>query len=210
MLATYHTAYKRCLFKIVRHFRDEIVAFKRLRKPAGMFYQLQLWQTCWVKYWMEEFFCDLFAVMVAGPAYAWSHYHLCVKRGGNPFMTPMTSYTTHPADDARMRAVLAMLSATGFDIEARKIKEAWNEYVEITNFAPEPEYQQCYPNDLLSAEIVLAAKQGIDEIGVLTVKQGELTPVVRLLNSAWREFWREPTEYKTWEIAQFEHMREER
>ena len=206
-LETYHTAYKRSLFKTVRHFRDEIVTVERLRKPAGLLYQLQLWQTCWVRYWMIEFFCDLFAVIIAGPAYAWSHYHLCVKRGGNPFMTPMVSYTTHPADDARMCAVLAMLSATGFEIEARKVRQAWNEYVEIMNYAPEPEYRQCYPDNLFS-EIVPAAKQGIDGIGMSVASQGELTPVVRLLNSAWREFWREPNGYKTWEAAQFEHLRE--
>ena len=210
MLETYHTVYKRCLFEIVRHFRDEIVAVERLRKPAGMSYQLQLWQTCWVKYWMEEFFCDLFAVMVAGPAYAWSHYHLCVKRGGNPFRTPLVSETTHPADDARMCAALAMLAATGFEAEATEIKKAWNEYVKIMNFAPEPEYQQCYPNDLLTAEIVSAAKQGIDGIGISAAKRGELKSVVGLLNSAWREFWRKPNEYKTWEAAQFEHLREKR
>ena len=208
-LETYHTAYKRSLFKTVRHFRDELVAVERLRKPAGLLYQLQLWQTCWVRYWMIEFFCDLFAVIIAGPAYAWSHFHLCVKRGGNPFMTPIVSYTTHPADDARMCAVLAMLSATGFEIEARQVKQAWNEYIGIMNYTPEPEYRQCYPDNLLSG-IVSAAKQGIDGIGMSTAGQGELTPVVRLLNFAWREFWRKPNEYKTWETAQFELLQEER
>ena len=113
-LETYHAAYLRSQFEMVKHDRRETVAAERLRKPAGIRDQLELWMTSWSKYWMQEFFCDLFAVSTAGPAFAWSHYHLCVVRGGDPFETPLLSVTTHPADDARMRAALLMLTALGF------------------------------------------------------------------------------------------------
>ena len=53
---------------MVRHFRREIVAAERLRKPAGLRDQLELWMTSWSKYWMQELFCDLFAVSTVGPA----------------------------------------------------------------------------------------------------------------------------------------------
>ena len=201
VLDRYHSAYKQCLFKIVRHFGNEVLTVERLSKPVGLSYQLQLWQTCWVKFWMEEFFCDLFAVMVAGPSFAWSHYHLCVKRGGNPFKTPVVYETTHPADDARMRVMLKMLAAAGFEGEVSKIETAWSEYVEIMKFDQEPEYQQCYSIDLLS-EIVLEANKGIDGIGIVVAKPGDYTPVVNLLNTAWHELWRDPKEYKDWEISQ--------
>jgi hypothetical protein len=102
-LEAYQNAFKRSLFEKVEHFENEIVAAERLRNQEAHVFQLQLWRTCWVKYWMEEFFCDLFGVLTAGPAYAWSHYHLCVKRGGDPFQTPLMFESTHPADDARMR-----------------------------------------------------------------------------------------------------------
>ena len=107
-LESYHTAYNRSRFKMVQHFRDEIVAADRLLKSESKLYQLQLWQTCWVKFWMQEFFCDLFGVLTTGPAFAWSHYHLCVKRSDAPFATPLMFETTHPADDARMHAALMM------------------------------------------------------------------------------------------------------
>jgi hypothetical protein len=103
-LEPYEKAYKQSLFGMVRHYQIEIDAADRLRNQEGRLFQLQLWRNCWVKYWMEEFFCDLFGLLAVGPAFAWSHYHLCIKRGGDPFHTPLMFETTHPADDARMRA----------------------------------------------------------------------------------------------------------
>ena len=63
-----------------------------------------------MKFWMVEFFCDLFAVYTLGPAYGWAHLHLSAKRGGDPFDVPMLSASSHPADDARMRVMLVALS----------------------------------------------------------------------------------------------------
>ena len=205
-LESYHIAYKRSLFAMVRHFRSEITAAERVRRPEGKIYQHQLWNTSWAKFWMQEFFCDLFGVLMAGPAFAWAHYHLCVKRGGDPFETPLMFESTHPADDARMRAALMMLAATGFDAEMKLIEKAWRDFVEIMGYDPVPEYQQCYPEPLLS-EIVSAAQEGIEGTGVVTAKSDALTPIVGLLNSAWQEFWRAPKDYQAWETAQLETLR---
>ena len=191
---------------MVRHFRSEITAAERVRRPEGKIYQHQLWNTSWAKFWMQEFFCDLFGVLMAGPAFAWAHYHLCVKRGGDPFETPLMFESTHPADDARMRAALMMLAATGFDAEMKLIEKAWRDFVEIMGYDPVPEYQQCYPEPLLS-EIVSAAQEGIEGTGVVTAKSDALTPIVGLLNSAWQEFWRAPKDYQAWETAQFDTLR---
>ncbi len=76
LLKAYHVAFERSLFEAVRHYRDSIVAAERVSESTGKLYQLQLWRTCWVKYWMQEFYCDLFGVLEAGPAFVWSHYHL--------------------------------------------------------------------------------------------------------------------------------------
>ena len=206
ILEEYHAAYERSLFEVVRHFRDGIVAAERVSKPAGKIYQLQLWRTCWVKFWIQEFFCDLFGVMVAGPAFAWSHYHLCVKRGGDPFETPLRFVSTHPADDARMRAVLMLLAATGFDTEVKRIEKAWQDFVEVMGYNIESEYRQCYPENLLS-EIVSMAQEGIEGTGMRTAKPDALTRIVCLLNSAWQEFWRAPEDYQDWEKVQLETLR---
>ncbi|MCE2449759.1 MAG: hypothetical protein J4F35_15675 [Candidatus Latescibacteria bacterium] len=205
-LESYHIVYKRSLFEMVRHFHSESTAAERVRKPEGKIYQLQLWNNSWAKYWMQEFFCDLFGVLMAGPAFAWSHYHLCVKRGGDPFETPLKFESTHPADDARMQVVLMMLTRIGFETDAKRIEKIWQDFVEVMGYTPVPEYQQCYPESLLS-EIVSAAQEGIEGTGVQTAKPDTLTRIVGLLNSAWQEFWRVPKDYQAWETARLETLR---
>ncbi len=204
-LESYHAAYKRSRFEMVRHFRNEIISAERVRKPEGIFYQLQLWRTCWDKFWMQEFFCDLFGVLMVGPAFVWSHYHLCVKRGGNPFETPIVSVSTHPADDARMRTVLMMLAITGFDTEMKLIEQAWQDFVGVMGYRPMAEYRQAYPDHLLS-KIVTAAQEGIVGAGLVTAKPDALNPITSLLNSAWQEFWRATEDYQAWEMAQFDAL----
>ena len=205
MLEGYHTAYKRCLFETVRHFRDAGVAADRLPNSESKLYQLQLWRTCWVKFWMQELFCDAFGVLTTGPAFAWSHYHLCVKRGGDPYETPLIFESTHPADDARMRAALLILAMTGFEAERALIETAWQDFIRVMGYRPAAEYQQAYPDVLLS-EIVTATKQGVEGTGVVKAKPGPQTRIVGILNAAWREFWRAPQNYQVWETAQFDAL----
>ena len=57
--------------------------------PNSRRFMLRRWEIAWVKYWMVEFFCDLFAVYTLGPAFAWAHLHLTAKRGEDPFHVPI-------------------------------------------------------------------------------------------------------------------------
>jgi hypothetical protein len=207
-LEPYHTAYKQSLFTTVEHFAQEAVVAERLRQPQGKLFQLQLWRNCWVKYWTEELFCDLFGVLTAGPAYAWSHYHLCVKRGGDPFETPLMLSSTHPADDARMRAILKMLSAMGeFETETARIGTAWSDFVSTMGFKPMPEYSHCYADAILS-EIVKSAKQGSEAVRIRVAAPEGMSPVVALLNEAWATFWSDPDSYTAWEADALARLRE--
>ncbi len=205
-LESYNAAFKQSRFNMAKHFRNEIASKDRLPNTEDKLHQIQLWQTCWVKFWMQEFFCDLFAVLIAGPAFAWSHYHLCVKRGGDPFETPLIFESTHPADNARMRAALMMLKRIGFEAEVTLIDKTWREFIKVMGYTPSPEYDQCYPENLLN-KIVSTVQEGIKGIGVVTVQPGALTRVVNLLNTAWNEFWGAPADYPTWEAEQIETLR---
>jgi hypothetical protein len=205
-LESYHAAYKHSLFATVEYFGEEILAAERVRKPQGKLFQLQLWRNCWIKYWTEEFFCDLFGVLAAGPAFVWSHYHLCVERGGDPFEAPMMLSSTHPADDARMRAMLKMLQAMGFESQAKAIEATWKDFVGTMGFRPIPEYSQCYAEAILS-KIVAAAKTGVEGIGIKLATPQSMTPFVTLLNNAWDQFWRDPQRYASWEAKTLSTLR---
>lgn len=205
-LKPFHEAFKHCLFAAVEHFTNQALESERLRGSAGRMFQLQLWRICWVKYWMEEIFCDLFGVLTAGPAYGWAHFHLCVERGGDPFETPMTLSISHPADAARMTVILKMLRTLGFGAEAERMASAWKDFKVTTGATPIPEYVHCYADGLLS-EIVKAAREGITKIGVQIAMPSSMKTTVSLLNEAWSEFWRAPAAYAEWEATKMAALR---
>jgi hypothetical protein len=198
-LEPYAKAFKASLFGMVTHFRREALAAERLRNQEARLFQIQLWRTCWTKYWMEEFFCDLFGVLTVGPAYGWAHYHLCVKRGGDPYATPLRRELTHPADDARMRAIVTMLrTLPELEEDAQSIESAWREFVMAMEYRAPAEYNLCY-SDSLIGRLTLAAREGVNGIGIVIATSRARARVRDILNNAWRVFWRVPSDFAEWE-----------
>lgn len=205
-LEPYHDAYKQSLFAALEYFDKESVEADRLRKPEARFRQIQLWCTCWIKYWMEELFCDLFGVLTSGPAYAWAHYHLCIERGGDPFETPHALAVSHPADDARMKVILKALSAMGFPSDCALVEGAWKDFLATTTACATPEYSQCY-SDAVTSQIVGAAKDAVEGIGIRIAAPGAMPPAIGVLNDAWRHFWLDPRQYPAWEKKSLDGLR---
>lgn len=173
--------------------------------PKSFAYYLQVWRKSWGR-WLEELFCDLFATLIVGPAYAWSHFYLCAKLAADPFAVATFVKTTHPSDDARMRVILLALEEIGFKEDAARIKKRWNDLLSISGAKPEPEYYRCYPDRVLH-HIVHQAIEGTRGIGCRIVAKDQMPPVAALLNQAWQEFWRAPAQFSTWERSAVEHLR---
>ena len=83
--------------------------------------------------WFEELFCDVFATLMCGPAYAWTMLELF----GNP-NNPMSvvqvrldgsrrAYDEHPPRHLRMAAVCEIVEQIGHPETAAEIREAWTE-----------------------------------------------------------------------------------
>lgn len=170
----------------------------RRRGPIQPRFLLRAWEKAWVKYWMTEFFCDLFATYTLGPAFAWSHLHLVAKRGANPFDVPLTSLSSHPADDARMRTMLRALDTAGFATESLQIRERWQTFLAHSGVKPEPEYHRCYPETIIHT-LAERAKQGVLGTQVRIASLETKDPVHTLLNDAWKTFWKDPGSYVSWE-----------
>lgn len=193
------------LTSALEYLDDEIVKERRRRGPDNFLLYLETWQRAWIEAWTEEFFCDLFAIYTLGPAYAWSHLHLCAKRGDNPFSVPLFARSTHPADDARMRAMLMGLKRVGFDAEVHDLTRQWEELDHITGFAAEPEYRRCFPDGLLSV-VAEKAHDGVTAIRCRVVSPDTKDPVHYVLNQAWKEFWNDPMGYAAWEKEAVESL----
>ncbi len=175
----------------------EVRAQERRRGPAQMMYTLECWVRSWVS-WSIEFLCDLFAALTVGPAFGWSHLHLAIKRGGDPFAVPTYMPTSHPPDAARMAVVLKALARCGFTAEVVQIEARWQDFVRLLGCEAEPEYRRSFPNQLLD-EICRAAYEGVGAIGCRIASPSSNEKIYSLLNEAWTEFWRDPARYGAWE-----------
>lgn len=201
VLEPYRKAFTIAKIAVVHHTAKAILDAKRARAVRAIEDQFLRWGKLWQTYWLEESFCDVFAALSCGPAYAWSHYHLAIKKGQHAFSVSLDRLDTHPADDARMRIILSALTRIGFDEECAVLRTAWTNLMDHRGERAEPEYRQCYSDDLIE-KIVDIAHGGIEAMGINLAVPGALTPWSDRLDKAWRSFWEDPEHYSVWEREQ--------
>lgn len=175
--------------------------------PKAYAILLKQWADAWIPFWLTELFCDAFATCTLGPAYAWAHLHLIVKRGDNPFEI-WNSARSHPPDEARLRVMLACLEQCGMGPAAGRVRTQWNGFRSETELEAEPEYQRCLPDNLLTA-IATEAKAGIEGLGCSLADSNQNQEVSQLLNAAWEQFWTAPESYVDWERTEIEKLRQQ-
>ncbi|MYA60183.1 MAG: hypothetical protein F4X40_06450, partial [Chloroflexi bacterium] len=136
-----HSSYLQCTAHLHDYFARKRETEDTRRGPKAFKDSVDRWEILWTKYWLVELFCDLFAVATLGPAFAWAHLHLYMKTGSSAFSVPSgVRITTHPADDARMRAVLASLRKTGFADAADAITLQCNNALRVSDNVKGPDY----------------------------------------------------------------------
>jgi len=170
------------------------------RGPTAYSQYIETWRNNWIS-WMEELFCDLYAVYTLGPAFVWAHFHLTVTRGnGDPFRVPLFGRTEHPPDAARMAVMLSALRKIGFDEEARAIDLRWGKLVALNSFAAQPEYYRCFPASLMDI-IVSSAYDGVVAMKSAVISRNCFPAVAAMLNEAWQRLWQAPQKYVEWEAS---------
>jgi hypothetical protein len=205
LLEPFQQRFASCSCVCLEYVQGEQAKEERRNGPERTRYVLQAWESSWAKYWLTEFFCDLFAVFCVGPAFAWSHLHLAMKRGGDPYATSEFGTTMHPADDARMSVMLRGLELIGLAEESARLGSAWSSMLAALGARPEPEYIWCYPKSLLN-QIAEQALLGTQEINVRIFRSAEGGTVSSELNVAWEEFWSDPVGFQAWEKAAVERL----
>jgi len=186
---------------VTEYFVDYLLKKQRERGPEATLLKIQNFRFNWQKNWIEEVFCDLFAVFLVGPAYAWSHIHLVTKNNPNIYEVSLFGNQEHPSDEARMQILLIALKILGYDDECSKIKKEWNK---IRNQWGEPslEFNYAYPYELLERITHLFFKSiKSSPFKIMSSSNGEKGSVRKLLNDAWENFWNlNPKEFRQWEI----------
>lgn len=172
----------------------------RRQSPRSFRLYLEGWRQSW-RSWLVEFFCDAFAAYVLGPAYVWAHFHLTAKRGVDPYSVPLGAQSTHPADAARFEVLREVLKVTEWSGDAAAIAQRWQSLMNLGGSVPTPEYQRCFPNNLL-IDIAAAASAAIAKVGCPAASAANPAKIGGTLTEAWNVFWREPTAYRDWQRQQ--------
>jgi len=156
------------------------------------------WTLSWMRAWGAELFCDLFGVLGVGPAYAWAHLHLCAKTGNDPFRVETSPDSTHPPDAARMFVLLEVLNLLDYGATASDIKARWDELTTLRGFKNDPNYQLCFPTDVLK-QFASEAHTSYKAMNCRCSTVKSESRVHNLLNEAWIKFWKTPAQYAEWE-----------
>lgn len=163
------------------------------------------------KYWLREFFCDLFALYTVGPSYAWAHLHLTVKMGEDIHGSNLLLQQTHPSDESRMRLLMLGLRNLSLDEEALRIESKWSEVMKPVG-KPPVEYQYAYPDSLLDevSKLILEClrRSGFAIFSRDLLESPSKTDIRVMLNEAWRVFWEnKPEDYRPWEEKRVAELR---
>ena len=150
----------------------------------------------WRLVWIQEAFCDLFALFAAGPAYAHSNLHLVSKVDQDIHELKILGKQDHSSGEARMRLLDIGMRLLGHEHEAARVRREWGDMAHFCG-NPRPGYDDAFPSGLLRqiAAAILptfgrAGLRGYSCEGRASGGSGGDT-VAGLLNEAWRGFWRD-------------------
>ena len=158
----------------------------------------------WRREWLSELVSDLIATFLVGAPYGWGHIKICGRWRSDPFYPgpEECEYVAHPSDDARMQAILAMLTCLKRQEDADTLKASWQEYVALLNSPPPKDYELCYHDSLIEL-LAQYIHHGCQEIGLVAIteqpKDDDEINVPLLLNEAWQRFIADAKTYHRWE-----------
>lgn len=163
----------------------------------------------WMQEYIIEFFCDIFATYLVGTAYAWSHLRLILESNDQIYYPGFGKDSTHPADEARMRAILITIEELQGSKSTKIIAERWEAFkTQVFNRQQETEYVYCYPDSLLVqlAKIVINLCQRNNLVPYYQHFQTD-NNLPLIMQQAWIEFHNNPQLYPDWETKKIEKIR---
>jgi hypothetical protein len=195
-------SFKTCLGQfnaVVRKYFDDEIQRRNLSKMVDPAIDpLLVYKDSWLENWSSELFCDLFGTFTLGPAYAWSNIHMCAKMSWDVYRLPTLQKTTHPPDEARMKAILMGLDILGCNEDAADIHQKWEAFKELVGQKKGPDFATALPESLLrqAAEF---CRIGTEKVECTIYAPGNTGKVNTLLNVSWKQFWKDPKAFPEWE-----------
>jgi hypothetical protein len=161
----------------------------------------------WHDAWLQEFVADMVATYLVGAAFGWQHVRLCAGRSQDAYHPALGEASEHPADEARLRGVLAVLERLGAQEVGNEIDGLWHDYLAVSGETKPADYEVCYPQGLIDS-LARHTVEGCRALGLRGFEQIVEPPkadnIPSLLGEAWKRFLADPRTYADWECEQLQ------
>ena len=140
--------------------------------------------------WLVEFVCDLVAAYIVGPAYAWQQLRLSATVSADVYApVPPKVPGQHPADAARMLAIVAMLDRVAPSSDVEAVRRAWTAFLQWSPDVRPLVFDSVYPPALFE-ELAQRVLAGCDKSRITPYDHRDRWPtsVRGLIDTTWRRF----------------------
>lgn len=158
----------------------------------------------WRDAWVREFLSDMVAIYLIGPAFGWQHVRLCAGGARAAYHPTLSEIADHPADEARLRGVAAVLVQMEASKSAEDIRALWERYLQTSGEGRPADYEVCYPQHLVES-LARRAVDGCRALGLRRFDEGRSTASTDLrflIHEAWGRFLADPQAFIAWEQTQ--------
>lgn len=168
--------------------------------------------TQWHDAWVPEFVSDMVATYLVGPAFGWQHVRLCAGRSQAAYYPALGDTAEHPADEARLRGVVAVLEYMKEAAAGARVQALWDRYTAVSGESQPADYEVCYPHGLIES-LAQRTVEGCRSLGLRSFNQLADPPgtgdIPSLLGEAWEQFLANPQAYADWERARLDTLWQE-
>lgn len=195
--------------ELERYIEEERRRVKTHQRPPNYEHLYDLLFVEWRDQWQWEFASDVVATYMVGPAFGWQHVRLCAGGGRAAYRPVLGEVDEHPADEARLRAVLCVLQQAGHAEVADRIQSLWQSFLAASGETKPADYDVCYPQPLIQS-LAHRVTEGCRALGLrgygLPSDAKDPASLPALMNEAWERFLADPHAYGEWERTQLSQL----
>ena len=176
------------------------------QQPKSMLQDIEQVHANWLNTWIPEFVADMVATFIVGPAFGGQHVRLAAGRMSSDVYFPaLGDQSTHPADEARLRAIVAVLEELGDIDSAQELKTMWAQYVTLSGEREPPDYSICYPQPLI-IELARRVVAGCLSLKIRPFVSAQNPGIQQLLTGSWKKLSEKSDDYGAWEDTEIRRL----
>ena len=142
----------------------------RRRGSRNLLQSIKKTRILWEQYWIKEFFSDIFATLVSGASYGWSHFRYSIGAISSIYSpSNFDDESFHPSDASRMTVISQVLDYLHPDLSPDSVFDHWEFLLDAlrSKGLKEPVTHRVIFPDALLEEIVHISLHHIQQLGIL-------------------------------------------